>query len=71
MISLPMDKETFAKLRRRLGLTRDELAAGLSLGPRHIERYELGAYPIPDRVAKLLIMFVRHGVPKDFLRRTA
>jgi transcriptional regulator with XRE-family HTH domain len=69
MITLPMDKDTFTKLRNRIGFSREELAVGLSLGPRHIERYELGTYPIPDRVAKLLIMFARFGVPDDFMRR--
>lgn len=71
MITLPMDKDTFAKLRARLGLTRHELGLAISLNPRHIECYEIGKYPIPDRIAKLLIMFARHGVPRDFMRRAA
>jgi len=71
MIRLPMDKDTFAKLRRRLGLTQSELAIALSFEDRRIERYEKGFVPIPDRVAKLLIMFARHGVPRDFMRRAA
>jgi DNA-binding transcriptional regulator YiaG len=70
MITLPMDKDTFAKLRRQLGLTRGELAHAMSLHERNIERFEAGSAPIPNWHAKLLIMFIRHdgGVPQDFLR---
>jgi hypothetical protein len=71
MIKLPMDSYTFKRLRKGLKLDREQLSLALSLGPRHVERYEIGVYPIPDRTAKLMIMFARHGVPNDFLQEEA
>jgi DNA-binding transcriptional regulator YiaG len=71
MITLPMDKDTFTKLRRRLKLTRWELARAMGIHERNLERFEAGTSPIPNWHARLIIMFARHGVPNDFLRRTA
>jgi len=66
MITLPMDKKTFRHLREHTGLTRDEMAIALSVTERMAQHYENGTWPIPNKTAKLMIMFAKHGVPPDF-----
>jgi len=71
MIQFPLSKRQFAELRNELGLDRGELANALGLSEKHIERYETGLRPIPELTAKLMIMYVKHGIPPAFMRRAA
>jgi len=66
MIRLPMDSATFLRLRKRLKFDREELALVIGVTEKQIRNYENGNRAVPEWIAKLVIMFARHGVPDDF-----
>lgn len=66
-----MKPEEFAAIRARLHLTQRELAIALAYRGHNsaieISKFETSLRYIPKRVARLMLMFDRFGVPKDFL----
>lgn len=62
----------FAAIRKRLNLSLVEFGRALGYdGNRNtvqvaVSRYESGAREIPPWIARLAVMFDRHGVPADF-----
>jgi transcriptional regulator with XRE-family HTH domain len=49
-----MDKETFRRKRKRLGLTQEKLADRLGINRMTIIRYESGESPVPKSVEMAL-----------------
>lgn len=73
MAKLTLSGEELRTIRKRLGLSLEGLGRALGyLGARQtvkntVHRYETGERkPIPPWIARLIIMFDRFGVPKDF-----
>jgi DNA-binding transcriptional regulator YiaG len=68
-----MSGDELAAIRKRLGMspTKFGRALGYTGNPNSlrlsVKRYEDGSKPIPGWIARLAIMFERHGVPDDFL----
>lgn len=61
-----MTKEEYKAARKELWLTNYDLAAKLGVHKRTAQRYESGQIPISETVARLLQMYVRHGVPRNW-----
>lgn len=68
-----MEADEFKDTRKRLGLTLWDLGRAIGYtGNRNtvqvmIRAYEAGRRPVPPWIERLVIMFGRYGVPKDFL----
>lgn len=66
-----MKPEEFAAIRARLHLTQRGLAIALAYRGHNsaieISKFETNMRDIPERVARMMWMFDRFGVPKDFL----
>ena len=61
-----MTGSEFATLREKLGLSMAQVALALGIERRSAYRYEDGDRPIPDSIARLLRMYVKHGIPKGW-----
>jgi DNA-binding transcriptional regulator YiaG len=60
-----MTKDEYKAARERLGLTNVALAQALGIYIRTAQRYEAGDRNIPESIARLLRMYLRHGIPED------
>jgi hypothetical protein len=56
----------YRAIRQGLGMTNAQLCAVLGKHMREGWRYEAGATPVPETVARLLWMICRHGVPQEW-----
>ena len=61
-----MTADEYKAAREKLDLYNVELARKLGIHMRTAQRYERGELDIPDTVARLLQMYVRHGIPKGW-----
>lgn len=61
-----MTPDEYKAAREELGLYNVELARKLGVHMRTAQRYESGEIPISETVARLLQMYVRHGIPKGW-----
>lgn len=59
-----MTAEQYKAAREQLGLSNYALAPKLAVHLRTAQRYEAGDIPIPDTIARLLHMYLKHGIPK-------
>jgi len=62
----PMSARKYRQVREALGLSNYVLHRKLGLSLAQVYRYENNRSPVSETVAKLLIMFDRHGIPDDF-----
>jgi DNA-binding transcriptional regulator YiaG len=54
--------DEFARIRKRLGLTQPALAARVGVHPMTVSKWERGAQPIPEPVARLVMLLKpEHG----------
>lgn len=60
-----MTARQFLNAIERLGHTTSTIAAVLGISRSSAFRYANGDAPVPPYVAKLVMMYERHGVPKD------
>lgn len=61
-----MSATKYKQLRGKIGISNYALRKKLGVSLRAVYRYENAEQEIPEPVAKLLIMFAKHGIPKDF-----
>ena len=61
-----MTATEYKTAREQIGLSNYALAPKLGLHRRTAQRYESEEMPIPEPVARLLRMFVRYGIPKEW-----
>ena len=61
MVFKPMTPAEYKTLRTKLGLSNYALAPILGVSLASAQRYEKGSWPVPEPVAKLLIMLGRAG----------
>lgn len=67
-----MTPTEFRQARDDLGLTVNQMATALGVAPEHVRRLEMtgdqaSRRGISEPVARLMKMFKRHGVPKEFM----
>jgi DNA-binding transcriptional regulator YiaG len=59
--------QEFSTLRQRMHVpTFDFIARALGISWRQVMRYEAGDQPVSGPVSRLMLMFARHGIPRDF-----
>ena len=61
-----MDAVEYKAAREKLGLSNYALARKLAVNLRTAQRYETGELRIKETTARLLQMYVKHGVPKGW-----
>ena len=61
-----MNADEYKAAREQLGLYNVELARKLGVHMRTAQRYERGEIPISETVARLLQMYIKHGIPKGW-----
>ena len=61
-----MNAAEYKAAREKLGLSNYALAPKLGVHLRTAQRYESGEIPISETVARLLQMYVKHGIPKGW-----
>jgi ribosome-binding protein aMBF1 (putative translation factor) len=61
-----MDASEYKAAREQLGLYNVELARKLAVNLRTAQRYESGELPIKETVARLIQMYLKHGIPKGW-----
>jgi len=61
-----MTKRKYQQIREQLGLSNYALRSKLGRSLTQVYAYENGHQPIPETVAKLLLMFAKHGIPDEF-----
>lgn len=61
-----MTATEYKAARQEIGLSNYALAPKLGVHMRTAQRYESGEIPVSETVARLLLMYVRYGVPKTW-----
>jgi transcriptional regulator with XRE-family HTH domain len=61
-----MTAAQYKRIRERLKLSNYALRRVIGVSLRQAQRYEAGEQAISPTVARLMLMFERYGVPKDF-----
>ena len=61
-----MNASEYKAAREQLDLYNIELARKLGINLRTAQRYEAGERRIPETVARLLQMYVKHGIPRGW-----
>jgi len=63
-----MKRTEFVRALQELDLAHasNRTAAALGVGRRQIQRYAEGEQPVPEPVARLLDMYLEHGLPKKY-----
>ncbi len=61
-----MNADEYKAAREQLGLSNYALAPKLGINLRSAQRYEQGERRIPENIARLLQMYVKHGIPRGW-----
>jgi DNA-binding transcriptional regulator YiaG len=61
-----MDAAEYKSARKQLGLYNVQLARKLGVNGRTAHRYESAEQRIPEPVARLLRMYLKHGIPRGW-----
>jgi DNA-binding transcriptional regulator YiaG len=61
-----MTADEYKAAREELGLYNVELARKLGINLRTAQRYEAGGRRIPENIARLLQMYIKHGIPRGW-----
>jgi hypothetical protein len=65
----PMSAQTFQRTLKKLGLgvASQRTAAALGVGIRQCQRLAAGEQPVPPPLERLLKMYLKHGLPDEYL----
>jgi DNA-binding transcriptional regulator YiaG len=63
---ISMTAGRYKQIRERLKLSNYALRRVIGVSLRQAQRYEAGEQAVPGTVARLMLMFERYGIPKDF-----
>jgi predicted transcriptional regulator len=63
---MKMTAEQFAEAVQKLAGSYDNAAELLGIGRRSVVRYANNDAQVPEYLRRLIVMMMKHGVPKDF-----
>jgi DNA-binding transcriptional regulator YiaG len=61
-----MNASEYKAAREKLGLSNYAFARKLAVNLRTAQRYETGEQRIRETMARLIMMYVKHGIPKGW-----
>jgi DNA-binding transcriptional regulator YiaG len=64
---ISMTADQYQRIRKRLGFSNYVFHRLIGVSLRQAQRYESGETDVDQPVARLMLMFDRHGVPKDWV----